>query len=184
MRKESLHPGGRETTLRLLEMAEKYGLPSGKRCALDMGAGDGSTLRLLRELGWEAEGIDRKPGDGVSVGDLLCTSFPDKNFDLVISECAFYVAGDVAGALREAWRLLRGKGLLALGDVYFGSPDQWKETLERQSFCVLEMEDLTERWREYYLECVWMGRTEVLCHERRKGCRYFLTVAGKEEAHG
>ena len=177
MRKEPLHPGGRETTLRLLEMAEKYGHTSGKRCALDMGAGDGGTVRLLGELGWEAQGIDRNPGDGVSRGDMLCTSFPDKTFDLVVSECAFYIAGDVGGALREAWRLLKGNGLLALGDVYFGSPGEWRETLERQSFRVLEMEDITDLWREYYLECVWMGRTEVLCHGHRKGCRYFLAVA-------
>ena len=48
------HPGGEEHTRRMLELAR---LPAGAS-VLDLGAGDGETLRLLQSLGYDAEGID------------------------------------------------------------------------------------------------------------------------------
>ena len=51
------HPGGREHSLRMLELAA---LPHGVRI-LDMGAGAGETLALLRESGFDAVGIDLSP---------------------------------------------------------------------------------------------------------------------------
>ena len=51
------HPGGREHSLRMLELAA---LPPGARI-LDMGAGAGETLALLRESGFDAVGIDLSP---------------------------------------------------------------------------------------------------------------------------
>ena len=48
------HPGGAEATLRLLELA---GLEPPCRI-IDLGAGSGEAVRLLRSRGFEALGID------------------------------------------------------------------------------------------------------------------------------
>ena len=62
------HPGGEEHSRYLIELSF---LPPPARW-LDMGAGDGSTVRLLKSLGYEAEGIDRNPrGEDVTAGDYL-----------------------------------------------------------------------------------------------------------------
>ena len=176
----SLHPGGTETTLRLLQMAEGYAVSSPNRCALDMGAGNGAAMRLLEGRGWKATGMDLEPGEGILLGDMLHTPFPGGSFDLVLSECSFYITGNPEGAIREAWRILKPEGLLALGDVYFGTADEWERMLAVHSFRLLELEDITDLWREYYLACVWEGTAEAFCHAPKKGCRYYLSVAGKE----
>ncbi|MBQ4017299.1 MAG: methyltransferase domain-containing protein, partial [Oscillospiraceae bacterium] len=68
------HPGGREHSLRMLELAA---LPHGVRI-LDMGAGAGETLALLRESGFDAVGIDLSPrAPEVLRADCLCAPFPD-----------------------------------------------------------------------------------------------------------
>ena len=71
------HPGGEKHSERMLALAamQPVSLPSGAR-VLDLGAGDGSFLKLLRDRGYDAEGIDLAPrGAGVERGDcvLLCS---------------------------------------------------------------------------------------------------------------
>jgi len=51
----SIHPDGLNTTQRLLELAD---LPAGSRI-LDLGAGDGESVRWLRAQGYDATGLDR-----------------------------------------------------------------------------------------------------------------------------
>ena len=59
------HPGGEQHSRYLIELA--FLDPPAKW--LDMGAGDGSTVRLLRSLGHAAEGIDLEPrGEDVRRG--------------------------------------------------------------------------------------------------------------------
>ena len=95
-------PGGQGHTRHMLEMAA---LPQRARI-LDMGAGAGETLRTLRESGFDAVGIDLSPrAPEVICADFLGAPFPDGSFDAVLSQCAFFVSGDVPGALREAHRL-------------------------------------------------------------------------------
>ena len=85
------HPGGAEHTRRMLELSS---LPEGA-AVLDMGAGAGETLELLRERGFAARGIDLAPrSEAVEQGDLLRVPFPDGSFDAVISQCAFFISGD------------------------------------------------------------------------------------------
>ena len=164
------HPGGKEHTLRMLELAE---LPRGAR-VLDMGAGAGEALRLLRALGFDAVGVDLAPrGEGVEQGDFLHLSCPDEIFDAVLSQCAFYVSGDVPGALREANRLLKRGGKLLLSDVFFEAP---LPLLERAGFSALSAEDMTAQWREYYLEALWREETDCCALPKGK-CGYWLLIA-------
>ena len=166
------HPGGDAHSRRMIGLAA---LPLGSK-VLDLGAGAGETVALLRSMGYEARGIDLSPrGEGVEKGDLLAAPFPDGSFDAVISQCSFFISGDQPGALREARRLLRRGGLLLLGDVFFSPP---LELLEEVRFELIHVEDMTPQWREYYLEALW--RDEPPCCEHVKGkARYFSLIGRK-----
>ena len=84
------HPGGLSMTRHLLEMSGLLSVLSESFAhgdaagqvnrmpfrILDMGAGDGHTVRLLQNMGFAAEGIDRHPGTAsrdlpVHKGDFL-----------------------------------------------------------------------------------------------------------------
>ena len=164
------HPGGQEHTRHMLELAA---LPPGARI-LDMGAGAGETLRLLRESGFDAIGIDLSPrAPEVLQGSFLRAPFPDGSFDAVLSQCAFFVSGDVPGALREANRLLKRGGRLLLSDVFFEDPAALFRAAGLEILCA---EDMTAQWREYYLEALW--REETDCCSLPKGkCSYWLLIA-------
>ena len=165
------HPGGEEHSRRLIELA---GLSEGAS-VLDLGAGAGETVALLRSMGFAARGIDLKPRSADIVrGDLLNAPYPDGSFDAVLSECAFFVSGDQAGALREAYRLLKSGGTLLLADVFFNPPE---ELLSSAGFTVLLAEDMTEAWREYFLEALW--RDDAPCCELPKGKARYYSLIGK-----
>ena len=167
------HPGGAAHTRRMLALA---GLPAGARI-LDLGAGGGETVALLRELGYEAAGIDLAPRSPlVQTGDLLHSGFPDESFDAVLSQCAFYVSGDVPGALRESRRLLRPGGLLLLSDVFFVPPEP---LMTEAGFSLLHGEDMTAQWKEYYIDAIWRGTADDCPHPGGK-CRYYLIIARRE----
>ena len=68
------HPGGEKHSRYLIELAF---LDKGAKW-LDMGAGDGSGVRLLRSLGYAAEGIDLEPrGKDVMRGNFLETPWQE-----------------------------------------------------------------------------------------------------------
>ena len=128
-------------------------------------------------MGFAALGIDIEPRSPlVENGDFLHTSFPDGAFDAVLSQCAFFISGDQPGALREAFRVLRRGGKLLFSDVFFTSPE---ELLSNAGFDVIYDEDMTELWRDYYLEALW--REDALCCEIPKGkSSYHLLIGGKD----
>ena len=166
------HPGGDAHTRRMLELAA---LPSGAS-VLDLGAGAGEALALLRALGYDARGIDLAPrAETVEQGDLLRAPFPDGSFDAVLSECAFFVSGDQPGALREAYRLLKPGGKLLLSDLFFEEPGP---LLRAAGFELLHAEELTPLWREYYLEALWRG--DPLCCEVPRGKSQYWMLIGKK----
>ena len=167
------HPGGAAHTRRILELAA---LPAGSRI-LDLGAGDGQAVELLREQGYQAEGIDLAPRSGlVRQGDLLRTGYPPESFDAVLSQCAFFVSGDVPGALAESRRILKQGGLLLLSDVFFTPP---LPLLAGAGFQILCAEDLTEQWKRYYLEALW--REDLDCRPLPRGsCGYWMLIGRKD----
>ena len=165
------HPGGEEHTKRLLEHAA---LPKGARI-LDMGAGSGEAVRLMKAAGYDAVGIDLAPRSEIILhGDCLRTGFPDRSFDAVLSQCAFFLSGDVPGAFRESHRLLKPGGALMVSDVCFEAPEP---IAEAAGFRIEYAEDLTALWREYYLEAIWRGTAE--CCGIRGKCAYKLLICRK-----
>ena len=139
-----------------------------------MGAGDGGAVRLLRSLGYEAQGIDLAPrGDDVDKGDYLAAPYGNDTFDGILSQCSFYVSGNVPGALKEAGRMLKKGGKLVFSDVtedVVGLLNQARQA----GFAVRHLEDLTDTWREYYLEALWTQ--DDVCLPRGKKFSYVLFV--------
>ena len=165
------HPGGPEQTGRLLD---EVLLRPGAR-VVDLGAGDGESVRLLRSRGFDAFGVDKHAAPDVEAGDLLRTRFEDGAFDAVLSECAFFLTGDVPGALRESARLLRSGGTLLLSDVFFEDPEP---LLTAAGFRIEWRENITPAWREYYLRALWAGTAED-CPVPKGSCRYRMLIGRK-----
>ena len=164
------HPGGEQHSRYLIELSF---LETPAKW-LDMGAGDGSAVAILRSLGFEARGIDLEPrSEIVERGDYLHAPYEDGSFDGILSECSFYVSGDVPGALREAARLLRRGGKLVFSDVT-ENVVQLLNQCRQAGFAVRHLEDLTEKWREYYLEALWTQ--EDVCIPRGKKFSYVLFI--------
>ncbi len=182
------HPDGENTTVRLLTMA---GLPDNAR-VLDLGAGDGETVRLLRSRGMDATGIDFNPGRDVMAGDMRDLPFPDGAFDAVIAECSLSVCGDTGKALEEAGRVLKPDGLLLVSDVYGrelrtaprlslprpATRAGWRRTAS--GFRLLTWEDITPVWTEYLIHALFAGEDLGDCgffsSQRGKNIGYFLAV--------
>ena len=182
---KDLHPGGIPMTHRLLAMAglTRPGDTADRALRiLDMGAGNGQTIRLLRDMGFAAEGIDKSPGVAVGdlpvhKGDFFHCPFADEAFDIICSECAFYISGDARTALKGAARLLKKHGRLLLADVSFVSSESHIQRLQEAGFSVLALEDITPLWKEYYISRIWEGTADQLCGCLPKGkCSYYLTV--------
>ena len=164
------HPGGEAHSRYLIEL--NFLEPGSKW--LDMGAGDGETVQILRQLGHWAEGIDLLPrGEDVAQGDYLHAPYADNTFDGIISQCSFYVSGDVPGALREAGRMLRKGGKLVFSDV---TEDVVKllNHCRQAGFAVRHLEDLTDQWKEYYLEALWSQ--DNVCLPQGRKVSYVLFV--------
>lgn len=167
------HPGGEQHSRYLIELAF---LDKGSKW-LDMGAGDGSAVRLLKHLGYRAEGIDLDPrGKDVMCGDYLHAPWQDGFFDGILSQCSFYVSNDVPTALKEAARLLRRSGKLVFSDVT-ENVVQLLNQCRQAGFAVRHLEDLTEEWKEYYLEALWTQ--DNVCLPQGKTFSYVLFVCEK-----
>lgn len=167
------HPGGLAHTKRMVSLS---GLnpPS---TILDMGAGDGTAVRFLQELGYIATGIDRiPPGPDIISCDFLKDPLPNAAYDGVLSQCTFYVSGDVNGAFCSAFHVLKPGGVLMLSDVCPRGA-ALTDLAEAAGFTVLYQEDLTSLWKEYYIEAIWRGTAEALpCHPKMT---YQLLIAKK-----
>ena len=165
------HPGGIKHTKELLKLS---GLNPGAQI-IDFGAGGGEAVELMNHLGFKACGIDIEPrSDEIIKENFLSTSFPDSSFDGVLSQCSFYISGNSTKAIKEAHRLLKDNGILMLSDIWFSSPE---EQLNRD-FEILYQKDITEQWKEYFIESIWSEDVPP-CSFKNK-CRYITTICRKK----
>ena len=167
------HPGGEKHSRYLIELSF---LEPGSKW-LDMGAGDGTAVRLLRSLGYAAEGIDLEPrGKDVVRGDYLDCPWQEGFFDGILSQCSFYVSGNVPGALGEAARLLHKGGKLVFSDVTENVVELLSQC-RAAGFAVRHLEDLTEEWKQYYIQALW--EQDEVCTLPGKKVSYVLFVCEK-----
>lgn len=101
---------------------------------VDLGCGEGTNTRRLARAGARMTGIDlserlvdharrSEEADSLSIAYHVGsyserTPFPDASFDLAISTLALMDGPDLAGAMREAHRLLRPGGSLAFSVLH------------------------------------------------------------------
>jgi SAM-dependent methyltransferase len=100
---------------------------------LDVGCGAGGALQLARSLGAEVSGIDaaaslvaiaraRLPGARIEIGDMENLPFAADCFDVVTGFNSFQFAGDIVQALREARRVCRQAGSVAM--LFWGRKEE------------------------------------------------------------
>ena len=125
------HPGGEDLTR---EAARAAGWKAGDRI-LDVGCGDGASMRLLRdELGVKPVGCDRdkailaraKELDGslqLRQTDGLSLDFPSLYFDGALLECSFSLMNRHDELLHELYCILKPGASIAITDLYCINPD-------------------------------------------------------------
>lgn len=112
-----LHPAWRDT-----QAASVFYLPAmaGGR-VLDVGCGNGSSLRSLERRGWHGVGIDfdeaaiqiaREQGVEAYVGDLASQKFPPESFDAIMMNHVIEHVPSPEALLRECRRILKKDGIL------------------------------------------------------------------------
>ncbi len=109
---------------RFLKALKRYAPKKGR--ALDIGCGAGYTLAALREMGFEAEGVDARPeavklaedrGFKVKLGRFETDMFPDERYDLVVARSVLEHTIDPLTLLSTMVNLLKPGGILALGTL-------------------------------------------------------------------
>ena len=127
------HPGREEQTIHLLKSIE---LKKGMK-ALDLGAGEGETVRIMKAFGLNVQGVDLVPRSSeVQQGDFLDLQYAADSMDLCISQCAFFVSRDQKKAVSECWRVLKKGGFLLLSDLDPGNLlEYYLEAIWNDSFC-------------------------------------------------
>ncbi|HWH93863.1 MAG TPA: class I SAM-dependent methyltransferase [Baekduia sp.] len=114
------------------EAIRRLDLRPGQR-VLDIGCGSGAFLALAAGRGAHVCGLDasdallerardRVPAAELLQGDMNALPFADDTFDVVTGFNAFFFAQDMAGALREAARVARGRGSVLI--QVFGPPER------------------------------------------------------------
>ncbi|MGH8834134.1 MAG: class I SAM-dependent methyltransferase [Actinomycetes bacterium] len=104
---------------------------------LDVGCGAGRFCRIAADRGARVSGIDataplveiardRIRGGDFRVGDMEALPWPDESFDVVTGFNSFFFAADLGRALREARRVTRPGGELAM--TVFGRPERCEST--------------------------------------------------------
>ena len=105
---------------------------------LDVGCGAGRFCRIARDRGANVAGLDatrefieiarkRTPEGEFEVGEMEDLPWQDHSFDIVTGFHSFFLAADVVGALREARRVARPGGTVAL--TIFGRPERCDSTV-------------------------------------------------------
>lgn len=104
---------------------------------LDVGCGAGRFCRMAADRGARVAGIDataplveiareRIRDADLRVGDMERLPWPEDSFDVVTGFNSFFIAADMVAALREAGRVARPGGTVAL--TVFGRPERCEST--------------------------------------------------------
>lgn len=147
--------------------------PTGKAYGLDM---TDEMLELAREN-------QRKAGvENVEFlkGTIESIPLPDQAVDVIISNCVINLSGDKDRVLREAFRVLKPGGRVAVSDVVIRGevPEQIRKSMELWVGCIagaLEETDYREKLKAAGFESVEVEPTRIYQMEE---AREYLSAAG------
>lgn len=149
------HPGGRMLTKRMIQKALQGGWLADHSRLLDLGCGSGETVRLLRGMGFHAEGIDPgadKKEAHLVRGDASLLPWKEESFQGVLAECTLSVTG-TDKVLPEVLRILEPGGIFLVSDIFeLGCRPSWPE---KYNFELLYLENATPCLRNYISEWIW-----------------------------
>jgi arsenite methyltransferase len=144
------HPGGLELTRRAIELAA---LPAGAR-VVDIGCGEGESVRLLCALGFRAVGVDPIASEPAGFprlrGSAEALPLAPESVDAVLAECSLSLVSDARRALAECVRVLAPGGRLIVADLYARHPAAIGRVRGLHASCVSGMvvrEELEESLR-------------------------------------
>lgn len=134
------HPGRREN----VNFSVMYlpSLPSGR--LLDVGCGSGEKIKFMRDMGWQAEGVDIDPvavssarakGLQVRLGPLEGHNYPDNYFDAITMSHLIEHVYNPLGLLIECHRILKPGGRLV---VITPNSDSWMHKIFKKSWLALD----------------------------------------------
>jgi SAM-dependent methyltransferase len=147
--------------------------PEGKAYGLDM---TDEMLALARE-NQRKSGIQNAE---FLKGDIENIPLPDNSVDVILSNCVINLAADKDRVLREAWRVLKPGGRLAVSDIVVrgGVPPEIRRSVELWIGCVagaLEESEYREKLAAAGFEGIDIEPTRLY---RAEDAREFLASAG------
>jgi len=158
---------------------------------LDVGCGNGSFLKRMREKGWNAEGLDFDPlaieraqSDGLHarLGDLTTMGYPANSFNAITMNHVIEHVGNPEAYIAECWRILAPGGKLIVvtpnnrswGHHLFGrnwrdlDPPRHLHVFSSKSLLRIArragFSDFTSRTSAANAEVVFLGSTRICEH--------------------
>lgn len=183
----ALHPGGAALTARAVAAAN---LAPGCRIC-DVGCGTGGAVRMLREQGFDASGIDASEKLVRLAGSPFVTLGDGRKLagshDALLLECVLSLLGERTAFLQRAVQTLpiggklilcepyrRGAaGMLAVASCVNGVPDEagYRELLEDAGFARCVWQDETDALRSFVAMLIFaFGSADTFICEATGGC--------------
>ena len=132
----------------------------------------------FRRRRWPPRSVAAIPRRSLSCGPAI--PLPDNAVDVIISNCVINLSGDKDRVMREAFRVLKPGGRLAVADVVIRGeiPAQLRRSMELWVGCIagaLEEREYREKLAAAGFECIAVEPTRIYQVEE---AREFLTAAG------
>jgi SAM-dependent methyltransferase len=143
----------------------RVGMPfiAGRKTVLDIGCGDGALVQRLRQMGFDAVGIDRNdPQNTHCIQCALEDYEPEKPFDVVAARLSLHHTEDIAQALQRVNGFLNDDGIFLLQEFAWEVLDLdtigWvRHSIDRPGPAPMTIDfqtgtpdEILQRWRDTY----------------------------------